>query len=210
MDPYRTLGVPRGCSREAVKEAFRAKVPLAHPDRGGEDVTFIELRAAYERILRELDRRPRPRPDIDRRARPRCEEVATKPLATSRDLIPLEHDEPSDEKRTPDFPDPVIARKDYISWIQRVSSAGARRRKRRSRWKWARNLGMTFLLYMIFWYPVAGLWYIVVGTLGLESAARRAWWDPTLRETLNSVWVAVVTVLPLLAACRVMWKYDFD
>jgi len=60
MDPYRILGVARGCTREEVKEAFRAKVPSAHPDRGGEDLTFIQLRAAYEQILAELDRRPRP------------------------------------------------------------------------------------------------------------------------------------------------------
>src|SRR5262249_54905745 len=59
MDPYRILRVERGCTREEVKEAFRAKVVCAHPDRGGEQLTFVQLRAAYEQILRELDRRPR-------------------------------------------------------------------------------------------------------------------------------------------------------
>ena len=55
MDPYLTLGVPKGCNREEVKEAFRVKVQYAHPDRGGEEESFIRLRTAYEQILAELD-----------------------------------------------------------------------------------------------------------------------------------------------------------
>ena len=55
MDPYLTLGVPKGCNREEVKEAFRVRVQYAHPDRGGEDESFIRLRTAYEQILAELD-----------------------------------------------------------------------------------------------------------------------------------------------------------
>ena len=47
MDPYRILGVPRGCTREEAKAAFRVGVQLAHPDHGGEDVNFIKLRTAY-------------------------------------------------------------------------------------------------------------------------------------------------------------------
>jgi hypothetical protein len=55
MDPYLALGVTKGCNREEVKEAFRVRVQHAHPDHGGEDVTFIRLRTAYEQILVELD-----------------------------------------------------------------------------------------------------------------------------------------------------------
>ncbi len=55
MDPYLTLGVPKGCNREEVKEAFRVQAQHAHPDRGGEDESFIRLRTAYEQILAELD-----------------------------------------------------------------------------------------------------------------------------------------------------------
>ena len=60
MDPYRTLGVSRGCNREEVKEAFRVRVQHVHPDHGGEDVSFIRLRMAYEQILAELDEEPVP------------------------------------------------------------------------------------------------------------------------------------------------------
>ncbi len=58
MDPYLTLGVPRGCSRQEVKEAFRARVRYAHPDRGGEVLLFVQLHTAYEQVLAELDRVP--------------------------------------------------------------------------------------------------------------------------------------------------------
>jgi hypothetical protein len=60
MDPYQTLGVPRNCTREQVKEIFRARARLAHPDRGGEVPEFIRLRKAYERVLADLDRNPLP------------------------------------------------------------------------------------------------------------------------------------------------------
>ncbi len=55
MDPYRILGVPRGCTRQEAKDAFRAKAWQVHPDRGGDERAFIELDAAYRRILRELE-----------------------------------------------------------------------------------------------------------------------------------------------------------
>jgi hypothetical protein len=60
MDPYLALGVPRGCSRQEVKAAFRARVRYAHPDRGGEVLLFVQLRTAYEQILAELDQSPGP------------------------------------------------------------------------------------------------------------------------------------------------------
>ena len=48
VDPYQTLEVERGCSREDVTAAFRAKVWAAHPDRGGDEQSFIELCSAYK------------------------------------------------------------------------------------------------------------------------------------------------------------------
>jgi hypothetical protein len=60
MDPYQTLGVSRDSTREKVKEVFRARVRLVHPDRGGEIPEFIRLRKAYEQILADLDRSPVP------------------------------------------------------------------------------------------------------------------------------------------------------
>jgi hypothetical protein len=56
MDPYLTLGVAKGCSLQEVKDAFRTKARTAHPDRGGEVLSFVQLRTAYEQILSELDR----------------------------------------------------------------------------------------------------------------------------------------------------------
>jgi DnaJ domain len=59
MDPYHILGVSRRCTREEVKETFRARVRYAHPDRGGNEETFIRLCAAYKQILKELDQHAR-------------------------------------------------------------------------------------------------------------------------------------------------------
>ena len=53
MDPYVTLGVRRNCTRDQVKAAFRAKVRIAHPDRGGDEQAFIALCAAYKQVLQE-------------------------------------------------------------------------------------------------------------------------------------------------------------
>lgn len=71
MDPYRTLGVSKGCNREDVKEAFRLRVQHVHPDHGGEDLSFIRLRMAYEQILAELDEEAVP-DFVDRKAEPRA------------------------------------------------------------------------------------------------------------------------------------------
>jgi hypothetical protein len=60
MDPYQTLGVPRDCTRDEAKDAFRARSWQAHPDRGGDDAAFIRLYEAYKIILAELDQFPRP------------------------------------------------------------------------------------------------------------------------------------------------------
>ena len=59
MDPYQILGVARGCTRDEVKEAFRARAWHAHPDRGGDEQPFIELCGAYKQILAELVQAPR-------------------------------------------------------------------------------------------------------------------------------------------------------
>ena len=60
MDPYQILGISRACTLDEVKKAFRAKAWLAHPDRGGENESFIRLCNAYEEILKECNRSPRP------------------------------------------------------------------------------------------------------------------------------------------------------
>ena len=58
MDPYHTLGVLKGCTREEAKDAYRAMAWQMHPDRGGEEQAFIQLDAAYKQVLEDLDRFP--------------------------------------------------------------------------------------------------------------------------------------------------------
>ena len=58
MNPYDLLGVARGCTRDEVRQSFLRKAQYAHPDHDGEDPSLVQFRAAYEQILKELDRRP--------------------------------------------------------------------------------------------------------------------------------------------------------
>ena len=96
MDPYLILGVPRGCTREEVKGAFRSRVHLAHPDRGGDAVAFVQLCNAYRQILEESPRADEP---IDARpgraARSSCPDGATAARPTPRE--------------------------NYVSWLRQVS-----------------------------------------------------------------------------------------
>jgi len=55
MDPYLVLRVRRDCTRTEVKETFRTKVQLDHPDHGGDERQFIRLCTAYRQILADLD-----------------------------------------------------------------------------------------------------------------------------------------------------------
>ncbi len=52
------LGITKGCGPEELKEAFRTKALLVHPDRGGDGRDFIRLRQAYDQIVAELKRTP--------------------------------------------------------------------------------------------------------------------------------------------------------
>ena len=61
MDPYRTLGLERGCSDEDVKRAYRLKVLASHPDTNphlGEVGTeqFRKVNEAYEMLKDEKKR----------------------------------------------------------------------------------------------------------------------------------------------------------
>jgi hypothetical protein len=145
MDPYQTLGLPNNCTREDLKEAFRAKARLVHPDRGGDPATFIQLRQAYDQIITELGQRPsgliagtnaRPaRPD----PRPKQPDPNWEP-----DLILLDEEpgrprppgsrdpnwEPDlilldEEPRHGRFSqprDPQVARENYLGWLARLST----------------------------------------------------------------------------------------
>jgi DnaJ domain len=145
MDPYQTLGLPNNCTREDLKEAFRAKARLVHPDRGGDPATFIQLRQAYDQIIIELGRRPsgliagtsarparpdpRPKqpdpnwePDLilfdeeDDRPRP----PGSRDPNWEPDLILL--DEEPRHGRFPQPRDPQVARENYLGWLARLST----------------------------------------------------------------------------------------
>ncbi len=122
MDPYLTLGVPRGCSRQEVKEAFRVRAQYAHPDRGGEVLLFVQLHTAYEQILAELDREPgldigKPGPD-------------------------------SSEGHSSTMTRPGVADGPYESWLRHVAAQSS---SRQSVWRstQVRVVGMTIVLLLI-------------------------------------------------------------
>jgi hypothetical protein len=52
-DPYRTLGLARGATREEVKRAYRRLAKIHHPDAAGEAALprFLAIQAAYDQLL---------------------------------------------------------------------------------------------------------------------------------------------------------------
>jgi DnaJ domain len=102
MDPYSTLGVPRGCTRQQVRDAFRSLVHVAHPDRGGDGEAFVRLCAAYRDVLAELERGDG-REDGGPAAAP----------SGRGEAMP---------------PGPGATRERYVAWLRQVSQESARRR----------------------------------------------------------------------------------
>lgn len=49
-NPYATLGLPAGASREEAQQAYRKLAMKHHPDRGGDEARFKEVKAAWEQI----------------------------------------------------------------------------------------------------------------------------------------------------------------
>jgi DnaJ domain len=186
MDAYRTLGVPRGCTREAVKAAFRAKVAAAHPDSGGEDLAFIRLRAAYDGILTELDRRA----GFDTK----------KPSATDETPKPTEPAQRFgvvlfDERKSPD---PMDSRMAFASLLDRISATAKPRPG-----KFARSLGPIFLLYIVFSFPVAILMSAVAKVVELDL------FDPdgTRAIILGSILFIAGQICVIASACFLVLKY---
>jgi molecular chaperone DnaJ len=55
-DYYELLGVPKDASDDDIKKAYRKLAMEHHPDRGGEEEKFKEVKEAYE-ILSEPSKR---------------------------------------------------------------------------------------------------------------------------------------------------------
>lgn len=49
-DPYAILGITRNASEDEVKKAYRKLAMKHHPDKGGDEAKFKEVKEAYERI----------------------------------------------------------------------------------------------------------------------------------------------------------------
>jgi hypothetical protein len=112
MGPYEILGVPRDCTPEQAKRAFRSRVRDVHPDRGGDEAEFLRICEAYRRLLAE------------REGESDAGEAADVSTAGRESAVG-----PSGRG---------VSRGEYLAWMRRVSD---RRDRRESRW-WDRNLGL--------------------------------------------------------------------
>ncbi len=59
-DPFAVLGLEPTATSEEVKQAFRSKARLLHPDLGGDAEQFNQLRASYNEALHIATTRPCP------------------------------------------------------------------------------------------------------------------------------------------------------
>ena len=53
IDPRELLNVPRNCTQEEVKQAFKRLSKHAHPDRGGDEHLFKMVTAAFKMLMKE-------------------------------------------------------------------------------------------------------------------------------------------------------------
>jgi len=58
MNSYKVLGVSRDDPISKIKKVFRKKAKECHPDKGGDINTFILLKEAYEKIIKERKEEP--------------------------------------------------------------------------------------------------------------------------------------------------------
>ena len=50
VDPWAMLGVDKDATLPEIKRAFKAKALQVHPDKGGTEEEFVNLRAAYDTV----------------------------------------------------------------------------------------------------------------------------------------------------------------
>lgn len=202
-DPYRTLGVARGCTHDEVREAYRTLALAAHPDRGGEEVSFIQLRAAYEEIVADLDRRALAEPP------PQPSEVL---FEEDGRWVPADPTtcpdrgwagDPTGIRFLDEAPDPTTASLDeYREWIDRVASDAMRRDPRR-RGRWVRFTAVVVFLCVILGLPV-GLTVGFVANLPDVVKIEERGGSPA--EALGVLLGLPVMAVPVLAVW-IAWKY---
>ncbi len=49
---YEILGIEKNANRKAIERRYRQLASLHHPDKGGKQAKFIEIRQAYEKLIR--------------------------------------------------------------------------------------------------------------------------------------------------------------
>lgn len=52
QEAYKWLEIPPDAPNHEVRQAYRDKIKEVHPDRGGDEETFRQVRDAYEQIMR--------------------------------------------------------------------------------------------------------------------------------------------------------------
>lgn len=55
---YETLGLQPGASQEEIKKAYRKMAQKHHPDKGGDEAKFKEIKTAYEELTNPQSQRP--------------------------------------------------------------------------------------------------------------------------------------------------------
>ena len=50
LDPYKILGIKQDATKRDIDKAYRKRASETHPDHGGSNEEFIQVRAAYEAI----------------------------------------------------------------------------------------------------------------------------------------------------------------
>lgn len=55
MHRYKLLGLVQSCTKDEIKKAFHKMAMIHHPDKGGDVKKFIEVKEAYEWLMKYHD-----------------------------------------------------------------------------------------------------------------------------------------------------------
>lgn len=85
IDPHAVLGIPADATMEQIRDAYRKKSKVLHPDVGGEEWAFRVLAQSYEmlctaRVMRATRVEPERRPSAPGGPPPRAKEPSTESL----------------------------------------------------------------------------------------------------------------------------------